>query len=289
MLAATNEWGNYGPLEYWVLGTEEQAGKALTDAFCNRRKKRGHIEKARCLQKHNNEGDYGFEYYRKIGAEAVASGKPNQDAGWNGNRKWGIHYFTSSLPVGLTDKFKVPGAEEQKTILHEYFHAVQASHIQTKDRNERKKLMGPVWFIEGSAEYMALVGLLNSGVQEKGNMGGKYQFYPIENMRWKMEGGKIGLNSVCTGVSLWDIDYGSSCTNVAYDLGAWAHAYLANKFGPNILLDTFYPNLEKLGWEGAFERAYGMSSEEFYKDFKMFLNLPLNEQLSILPESFQTN
>ena len=119
-------------------------------------------------------------------------------------------------------------------------------------------------------------------------MGGKNQFYPLEYMRRKIEGGIIGLNSVCPGVSLQNIDYGNSCTNVAYELGAWAHAYLANKFGPNILLDTFYPNLEKLGWEGAFERAYGMSSEEFYKDFKMFLNLPLNEQLSILPESFQS-
>ena len=149
--------------------------------------------------------------------------------------------------------------------------------------------MGPVWFIEGSAEYMGWVGLLNSGVQEKVNIGGKNQFYPLENMRWKIEGWKIGLNSVCPGVSLKDIDYGNECTNVAYDLGTWAHAYLANKFGPSTLLDTYYPNLEKLGWEGAFEIAYGMSSEDFYKEFNKFLNLPLKEQLSILPKSFQAN
>ena len=92
---------------------------------------------------------------------------------------------------------------------------------------------------------------------------------------------------MCLGVSLQDIDYKDSFTYDAYDLGACAHAYLANKFGPNILLDTFYPNLEKLGWEGAFERAYGMSSEDFYKEFNKFLNLPLKEQLSILPKSFQ--
>ena len=149
--------------------------------------------------------------------------------------------------------------------------------------------MGPVWFVEGSAEYMALVGLLNSGLQETGNMGGKNKFYPMGNMRWKMEEGKIGLNSVCPGISLWDIDYGNECTNVAYDLGSWAHAYLANKFGPNILLDTFYPNLEELGWEGAFEKAYGMSSEDFYKEFNKFLKLPLAEQLEILPSSFKDN
>ena len=124
-------------------------------------------------------------------------------------------------------------------------------------------------------------------------MVGKYQFYPLEYMRRKIEKGKIGLKSVCPGVSLKDLGWstrnGNSCADFAYDIGFWAHAYLANKFGSDTLLDTFYPNLQKLDWEGAFERAYGMSSEEFYKDFKMFLNLPLNEQLSILPESFQTN
>ena len=164
---------------------------------------------------------------------------------------------------------------------------MQSSDIHTRNRNRRYKLRGPVWFNEGSAEYMGWVGLLNSGVQERGNMGGKNQFDPLEFMRRKIERGKIGLNSVCPGVSLKDIDYDNSCANVAYDIGTWAHAYLANKFGHNILLDTFYPNLEKLGWEGAFERTYGMSSEDFYKAFDKFLNLPLKEQLSILPKSFQ--
>ena len=278
LLAATNEWGNFGPLEYWVLGTEEQAGKALTDVFCSRRKKRGHFEKARCLQEHKN-GEYGFEYYRKAGAKAVASRKPKQDAARNGKRSWGIHFFTSSLPVGFTDLFKVPGVEEQRIIFHEYFHAFQHSHIQTRYKPEREELLKSVWFDEGSAEYMAWVGLLNSGLLEQVNMEGKNQFYPLENMRSKIEGGKIGLNSVCLGVSLKDIDYGNECTNVAYDLGTWAHAYLANKFGPNILLDIFYPNFEKLRWEG----AYGMAFEDFYKEFNKFLNLTLKEHLSILP------
>ena len=139
---------------------------------------------------------------------------------------------------------------------------------------------------------MAWVGLLNvyqSGVLEQVKMGGKNPFYPLEYMRWKIEGGKIGLNSMCPGVAIKDIDYNNSCTYVAYDLGTWAHAYLANKFGHSTLLDTFYPNFEKLGWEGAFKMAYGMSTEDFYKEFNKFLNLPLKEQLSILPKSFQAN
>ena len=90
---------------------------------------------------------------------------------------------------------------------------------------------------------------------------------------------------MCLGVSLQDIDYKDSFTYDAYDLGACAHAYLANKFGPNILLDIFYPNFEKLRWEG----AYGMAFEDFYKEFNKFLNLTLKEHLSILPKSFKDN
>ena len=108
-------------------------------------------------------------------------------------------------------------------------------------------------------------------------------------MRWKIEGGKKDWDSMCPSESLKDIDYNNSCSHVAYDLGAWAHAYLANKFGPSTLLDTFYPNFEKLGWEGAFESAYGMSPEDFYNEFNKFLKWPLSEQLAILPASFQEN
>ena len=46
---------------------------------------------------------------------------------------------------------------------------------------------------------------------------------------------------------------------------------------------VFYENLESLGWEGAFVKAFGMSSEEFYADFEEFLELNLDEQLAILP------
>ena len=31
LLAATAEWGNYGPLEYWVLGADREAASARDD------------------------------------------------------------------------------------------------------------------------------------------------------------------------------------------------------------------------------------------------------------------
>ena len=76
---------------------------------------------------------------------------------------------------------------------------------------------------------------------------------------------------------------GSGDLNAAYSGGAWAHAYLAHKHGEDILLGTFYPNLDPMGFEDAFIYTYGQSVLDFYTDFDEFLNIPLEEQLAILP------
>ncbi|MBS1255878.1 MAG: hypothetical protein MAG581_01688 [Deltaproteobacteria bacterium] len=284
LLAAAAEWGNYGPLEYWVLGTDEQAGQALTELYCERRDNRGQFSKESCLEEENN-SQYGFESYRKTGAEAVSSGSPRMDAGRNGHREWSIHFFTSSLPLGFTDLFKVPGADEQKTVFHEYFHAVQHSHIQTKDSTKRKQFLGPVWFQEGAAEYMAQSAswkLRKSGKLPEINMKGRWPFVFKDKMKSKMTEGLRNLKA-CPGLKMQDLTYKTPCNNAHYDLGAWAHAWLAQKSGKQALLDIFYPHLDELGWEGAFEKTYGMTAEEFYTEFSQFLELPINQQMEILP------
>ena len=293
LLAAMMEWGNYGPLEYWVVGTDPAATEDLTKLNCERRLERRQWydchQQREALEQANR-----FEKMRKVGAEAIASGQPSNDMGRNGHRSWGIHFFTSSLPMGWIDSFDIPGAEAQKTSFPEYFHAVQHAHVQTRDHYKRYRVVdtsGPVWFTEGGAEYMAWVGLLGayaSGILGEVNMEGKRSFSPFNYMKWAIERGVEDRKSVCPGVPIEDFDYQSPCRQAAYDLGAWAHAYLANKFGPNVLLETFYPNLDKLGWEGAFSRAYGIASEEFYQEFDEFLDWPLEDQLAILPASLQT-
>ena len=40
LMHAANVWGNYGPLEYWVMGTDDEAGLALIETFCERREAR---------------------------------------------------------------------------------------------------------------------------------------------------------------------------------------------------------------------------------------------------------
>ena len=135
-------------------------------------------------------------------------------------------------------------------------------------------------------------------------MKGQKSWDPLNYMEWKLRNAIYKKTNLCPDLALKDVDYNNSCGYLAYDLGSWAHAYLADKFGPNVLLDTFYPNNHALGWEGAFALTYGMSSEEFYKEFDEFINWPevtgkatiseskgrhkLEDQLAILPASLQT-
>jgi hypothetical protein len=229
---------------------------------------------------------HGFDYYRKLGADAIVSGQPGGSAGLNGDRQMGIHFFTSSIPVGFTDYFQVPGAEEQKTVFHEYFHAVQHSYIFTEDYRKRDELLGPVWFNEGSAEYMAQIASRKaraSGALEDINSTGRWPFEFTQNMENYMNNGLGKITDICPGTSIKDLTYENNCNNAMYDLGAWAHAYLASKFGADVLLEIFYPNLEELGWEETFISSYGVTSDEFYTEFDKFLELSIGDQLAILP------
>ena len=70
-----------------------------------------------------------------------------------------------------------------------------------------------------------------------------------------------------------------------YDLGSWGVAFLINKINnQNVLLETFYPDLRELGFEGVFNLSFGYSTAEFYNQFYEFLQLPFEQQLEIIPD-----
>ena len=37
---ASNEWGNFGPLEFWIVGSDVEAAKRLDERYCNIRKQK---------------------------------------------------------------------------------------------------------------------------------------------------------------------------------------------------------------------------------------------------------
>ena len=280
---AVNTWGSSGRFEYWVLGTDRAAAVELAASFCARRVARGHMTKRDCLNDSTNK-DHGFLTYQAIGAQALASGKPRGSAGHNGGAEWGFHRMTSSLPLGFAGVLDIAGEDEQITILHEYWHSIQNAFIQTKDHKVRRDLMGPVWFIEGSAVAMAEINsakLWASGKLPKWNNSS----HPWQTLQQRMTNKMRFVQEkrkACP--SLLPESYSGECSQLAYDSGGWAITYLMNKFGEDVLLKSFHPKVEKLGWKECFQKTFGQSSTEFVADFEKFMDLPLSEQVKVLPE-----
>ena len=282
---ASEEWGLYWPVEYWIFGVNETAGMQLVTKFCERREELAQWNFDDCMEREAGSEQHSMIEYQQLGAEALDAGEPFGTAGWNGAPDWGIHRFASTQPWGLTGNMGIPGDEDLKTLLHEYWHAVQNSFIPTLDHGVRDDLMGPVWFVEGSAEYMAQYG--HRKLASEGRLPsvpeGDWPFTFESQMENKLVTVDEAFSGECEGRDLVSIEsYEDPCSYLGYELGAWAIAYLAYLSGPDILLEEFHPIVADLGWREAFEEVAGTSLEDFSAEFMLFMDQSTEERLEIL-------
>ncbi len=81
------EWGNYGPLEYWILGNDINAALELAELYCERRSARGEL--------------WYFDGSLPISElESICLSEkmhPHADLGWNNNISSGGTFFTDDL------------------------------------------------------------------------------------------------------------------------------------------------------------------------------------------------
>ena len=289
---AADEFGKYGPVEYWVMGTNREAGNVLLNQFCERREALGQWDLAECLSSENDESRGGsmISYIAK-GESLVSENRPISSAGHNGGFQWGIHRLTSSYPHTLDNYFDyISYLEQFKVIIHEYFHVFQLASVYNLENEERESKIKPdgaIWMMEGAAEYMAFYTLFKK-IEDETLYFSESQRMNYESLKIVMTNnmsiGKRLISERCPEYKLKDIKYGD-CKGPVYHIGPWAVAYLLNKVNnQNILLNTFYPNLKELGFEGAFNLAFGYSTEEFYEEFDSFLELPIEQQLEIIPD-----
>jgi len=285
---AADEFGKYGPVEYWVFGTDKQAALDLINKFCERREDLNQWTLSDCLSRETDETlDYSMIAYQKIGENVILNNQPQGGAGHNGGFQWGIHKLSSSYPFSFDNLFEgIPPQDDFKTVLHEYFHVYQLSSVYNLEDEVRRNRVSPdeaIWIQEGGAEYMAnytLFKLINNGTLDFEQSYGSLR----EKMRNKMNNGKIVKEENCPTSKLNEFTY-QFCNKAGYELGSWGVAYLANKVNnQNILLNTFYPNLKELGFEASFNLAFGFTTQEFYEEFDAFLELPIEQQLEIIPD-----
>lgn len=282
---AVEAWGLFWPTEYWVMGTDPEAGVALVEEFCERRIFYKQWSYEECMAREASEQEYSLLDFQRVGATALANNERMSSASWTGSPEWGIHRFASTIPWGLAGMMGVPGSEDVKTVFHEYWHAVQNSYVDTsilyKDREE---LMGPIWFIEGSAEYRAsyLAGSLMANGQFPEVPSGEWTWEFVPFMRNKLGYIDDELRGTCQGVTLTQVTtYGTPCSYpIGYEMGSWAIAYLEHRSkNPNILQDVFYPQLQEVGWNQAFETTFGQTVADFDTEFMTFFTSTNRERI----------
>ena len=255
---ASTAWGSFGPLEFWIVGTNIEAAGSLDCDFCEIRRDR----------------DPGlppeFDEYCANREYSFVDYALNGGAGLNTRRSEEEEY--SVFLVTLSSKFPFPDETDYTVVsYHEYFHVVQSAHIDTRDQDARERLMveNP-WWSEGGAEYMAQ--LLYS------RQAGVASGYLKERMS-----GKMGTRDLLVaGERFSDIPYGPRA-RIGYDLGTWFVAYLIDEVGEDTYTVDFYDDLNELGWEGSFVANFGVSSQVMLDSFEEFLYFPLEDQLEIIP------
>ena len=253
---AASAWGNFGPLEFWIVGRDEQAARKLDMRYCEIRKRKDPgISFQHCLHRGHN-----FLSYARNGNAGLNTRR-------NEHEKW------SGFIITMSGKFPGPGEEDYKpVVLHEYFHVYQHAHIHSRNKAARERLsrVNP-WWGEGGAEYMAQ--LLYS--RQEGVRPG----YLREIMQRKLR----SLKDLRRGESIRDIPYGRRA-RVAYDLGTWFIAFIISKSSENAYRVRFFKDLNAEGFEGAFLKSFGQSSQELLGEFHgHFLNLDLEEMMKIIP------
>ncbi len=313
VVATFQEYGLYAPTEYWVVGGDVEATQVgLAGVYCDRRVARDQVwgkNQEQCLAEENDPNGYKMEFYRKLSYGVINEGNNGNSAALSGDAPQGymkyyssvapgFHFLDVGVPIGPgTRHGGISGEIDQKIVFHEGYHSFQGAHISTMDdystpENEREALRGPTWWNEGSAEWMAYVGMFSALENRKldlvtTELGMDSKFSFEREMRVKMDEGTKNMEQNCPGQGIKDLSYSNACYSngnpVVYELGAWAVAYLHDKKGSAFSAE-FYGQLEELGWENAFVATFGISSEDFYVEFDEFLKLPLSEQLAILPD-----
>ena len=271
---ATDAWGNYGPTEIYIIGSNIEAARKVEDDFCDRHKKldSGWKTEWDCA----NANYELFTRYAKEGSAGVSTY----------NRDYLDYYFTT---VTLSTQRPSPDEEDYKVVtMHEYFHVYQHAHISDTEKNGdksgRESKMGGTdkpWFAEGTAEFFAqLLYSRQPGVRAN---------YLEEIMTRKYTSSVNGYLAYDKGLK--DLSYadpigcswGYECWFATYDVGTWFIAYLVDQVGEETVIVDYYKDLDSLGFEGAFLKHFKKSSDEMVKDFDMFLTGGLNEALKILP------
>jgi len=258
--AAENYLGAYGPMRVYVIGSDTSATEAAIQDYCNWSYNTNEIE---MCENDQGIGIYEMAYYEGSNAFAQHSR----------HRSEPTQAFVIGNPLGIGP------ADGSKVAAHEYVHIYTQAH-QMYQSADLYGLEWPIWIEEGSAEFLALYLADQEGWLS-------FRERMEESLRTTQS-----LRELIPNLTIKDLaadrdrvrEYCGLCFGqLQYDTGQWATAWLVHHSSLDAFFFDFFPNAYDLGIDGAFETAFNLTIDEFYAAFEKFLELPISEQMAILP------
>ena len=272
---ATDYYGKYGPQEWWIMGDDENSKSKLISEFCERR-----VERSQDI------------FWTEDGTESCFD---------NLTRRWengGTFYSRRSKYFGylhivmyLNRPYAIPEMDHVfiDTVVHEYTHAVQHSlnnNPLIPELGNTPVGYGSPFFTEGAAVYYG-----EYIPRKLNNQGLNIEWQPInisfglrDRMRSYMVEDIIPNLVYCPNLNTDEINHQNvDCS--PYIFGAWGVAFLLDKAqNQDAMWQSFWPRIDEIGYDEAFLETFGISKDTFEQEFLKFLELPIEQQLEIIPD-----
>ena len=275
---AIGAWGNYGPVEVNIIGGSVNAALQLEAEYSARHEASDPKWKSE-WDSPSTDPSSGFHTYTPYATSGNASVSPFR------REYLSEDFFMLNMgtkPYSDRGHSAVSQEGYQRTVLHEYWHVYQHSHVSDfstgnlNDVNPRDEKLHP-YMTEGGANYMALK-LYNSTHDMRGD-------YVLTEMKKFLTEGNALVRYKTNDVLLQNITKASQDKDLYYSIGAWFIAYLESKHTAEHYSVTYYNDLDSLGHEAAFAKTYGKSSTDYLAEFEIFINQPLDDILEIIPST----
>ena len=220
------------------------------------------------------------------GLEGTASGGANQ----SGAELQSNGYIINSSTALYSNPIQSPVAparslfsDPRKVTAHEYFHSYQDSHgviiLGSASPPSVVRKTGPVWLLEGSAEYAAVrVSSLEGWMIWESQM--KERMNVAKDALAAYPNKSIDDHTTPEQKDINDQESAALGHALSYELATWAVAYAISISSHDAMMVNYWDDLENYGYEESFRRNAGMNLQEFYISFGEFRKKSLDEQYS---------
>jgi len=219
------------------------------------------------------------EELRRLFCKLHGDDSDGEHLDWKTGNHWaGWSIKPPCLPITMTMSPYRDGEQFVIGPIHEYIHAYQTAYGYPSEAIEGNQMgqsrwRGPAWWSEGSAVLVAAL-----HCHQHPELFKKLKKpYSWESLRREINGNlkmyRKSATNIRKGVTHDDwgrLERDKLVHPVIYAGGSAACVLLLKKAGSLQRFMEFFPLVPALGWEGAFKKHFGVTLEEFYKEFDRF-------------------